>query len=166
MGEAFKARCFELTDAAVDWVSGREWAVCVFAALSSTALLCAFARTKFDRSSHAASDHKQNATFASFQRSYLVVYVAVMLADWMQGTHMYTLYTEYEKTNSSVSVGTLFISGFMAAGILGTFTGPLVDKYGRKRACLVYVLLEVTINLLEASVRPARCLLGVLWIFT
>ena len=37
----------------------------------------------------------------------------------------------------------------MAAGLLGTFTGPFVDRYGRKRACLVYVALELLINGLE-----------------
>jgi MFS family permease len=72
-----------------------------------------------------------------------------MLADWLQGTHMYTLYTKYQQENASVSVGTLFFTGFAAAGLLGTFTGPFVDTYGRKRACLVYVALELLINSLE-----------------
>jgi len=76
--------------------------------------------------------------------------VVIMLADWMQGTHMYTLYSQYAaEEGSNVAVGTLFFTGFMAAAIFGTPTGPLVDRYGRKRACLVYVALEVTINLLE-----------------
>ena len=59
---------------------------------------------------------------------------------------MYTLYTSYAATNASVSVGTLFFTGFMAAGVLGTFTGPMVDRYGRKNACLVYAALEVGIG--------------------
>ncbi|KAL1507197.1 hypothetical protein AB1Y20_008047 [Prymnesium parvum] len=143
------SRCKALSAAAMDWTLGREWAISVFAVLSAIAILCALMRTRFERAATGSSDSKQAAAFSAFQRSYLVVYVVVMLADWMQGTHMYTLYTEYTNSNSSVSVGTLFLSGFLAAGILGTFTGPLVDKYGRKRACMVYVLLEVTINLLE-----------------
>eukprot|EP00966_Prymnesium_polylepis_P144807 3343790-Prymnesium_polylepis.1 len=148
------ARCRALTAesvaAASEWAAGREWAVGVFVALSSIALACAVARSALERTANKAGvEGAQNAAFASFQRSYIAVYVVVMLADWMQGTHMYTLYTKYQETNASVSVGTLFFSGFMAAGILGTFTGPFVDKYGRKRACLVYVALEVTINLLE-----------------
>lgn len=145
----FTARCKALTDAAGDWALGREWAVAVFLALSSTALLCAIARSKYDRSNVSPAKCEQNAAFASFQRSYIAVFVVIMLADWMQGTHMYTLYTKYQETNESVSVSTLFLSGFMASGVLGTFTGPMVDKYGRKRACMVYVLLEITINLLE-----------------
>jgi len=141
----------DLLSLAREWVDKREWAVACFAALSGCALACAIARTVYDRSvtrQHAAD--ARAAEFAKLQRSYLAVYVVIMLADWMQGTHMYTLYTAYaQEEGSSVSVGTLFFSGFLAAGVLGTFTGPLVDRYGRKRACLVYVALEVTINLLE-----------------
>ena len=60
---------------------------------------------------------------------------------------MYTLYTAYaQEEGSTVAVGTLFFSGFLAAGVLGTFTGPFVDRYGRKRACLVYVALEVRVR--------------------
>ncbi len=31
--------------------------------------------------------------FRKFQASYLVVYLLIMLADWLQGTNMYTLYS-------------------------------------------------------------------------
>ena len=31
--------------------------------------------------------------FRKFQLSYLVVYLTIMLADWLQGTNMYTLYS-------------------------------------------------------------------------
>ena len=147
--------------AAQSFAAGREWAVAVFLCLSTTALVFALARTLVDRRSAAAaaaaSSHKaavasraRDAEFARFQRSYLCVYVVIMLADWMQGTHMYTLYTSYaDEAGSNVQVGTLFFTGSLAAGLLGTFTGPLVDRFGRKRACLVYVALEVRVRRLE-----------------
>jgi hypothetical protein len=31
-----------------------------------------------------------------------------------------------------------FLSGFLSSGLLGTFFGPLADKFGRKRASLMY----------------------------
>lgn len=39
--------------------------------------------------------NKKAATieFRMFQLQYLTVYLITMLADWLQGTHMYTLYT-------------------------------------------------------------------------
>lgn len=33
-----------------------------------------------------------DAAFKRFQRQYLLVYFLVMFADWLQGTHMYSLY--------------------------------------------------------------------------
>ena len=142
------------------WSAGREWAVQSFVALSGVALLCVLARVHKERSGAAKASTAMTPDFQRFQRSYLMVYGVIMLADWLQGTHMYTLYTKYQESNSAVSVGTLFFTGFFAAGLLGTFTGPLVDRYGRKRACLVYVALELTINSLEHLNDMSLLLLG------
>ncbi|KAL9191345.1 hypothetical protein ACHAXT_001051 [Thalassiosira profunda] len=85
-----------------------------------------------------------HAEFNSFRRSYLSVYLVIMLADWMQGTHMYTLYLSYE-----VNVAALFLTGFLSGALFAPFLGSLVDKFGRKRSCLVYCALEIVINVLE-----------------
>lgn len=73
-----------------------------------------------------------------FQYTYLAVYLTVMLADWLQGTNMYTLYQSYD-----VDVGTLFLTGFSSAAVFGTFLGLLVDRFGRRNGCIVFCLLEV-----------------------
>ena len=143
--------------------AGREWACVTFAVLSVVALCCALVRMRIDRTATAAfaSSHAKTMEFAAFQRSYILVYIVIMLADWLQGTHMYTLYTSYAKEEgSSVAVGTLFFTGFMAAAFCGTPIGPYVDRYGRKRACLVYVGLEVLINVLEHFNHMPLLLLG------
>mmetsp|Transcript_5342 Transcript_5342/g.11723 ORF Transcript_5342/g.11723 Transcript_5342/m.11723 type:complete len:477 (-) Transcript_5342:139-1569(-) len=85
--------------------------------------------------------HKE---FDTFRRSYLSVYLVIMLADWMQGTHMYTLYLSY-----NVNISALFLTGFLSGAIFAPFLGSLVDKFGRKRACIVYCILEIIINWLE-----------------
>ena len=144
-------------DIVSSFAAGREWALASFVALSGIALTCVLVRHSLESRNQ---QKQQSAEFRSFQRSYLSVYVVIMLADWLQGTHMYTLYSKYAVTNPSVSVGSLFFTGFMAAGLLGTFTGPLVDKYGRKRACLVYVALELVINTLEHLNSMPLLLLG------
>jgi len=82
--------------------------------------------------------------FDTFRRSYLSVYLVIMLADWMQGTHMYTLYLSY-----NVNISALFLTGFLSGAIFAPFLGSLVDKFGRKRSCIVYCLLEIVINWLE-----------------
>eukprot|EP00584_Thalassiosira_punctigera_P000150 CAMPEP_0172535648 /NCGR_PEP_ID=MMETSP1067-20121228/7560_1 /TAXON_ID=265564 ORGANISM="Thalassiosira punctigera, Strain Tpunct2005C2" /NCGR_SAMPLE_ID=MMETSP1067 /ASSEMBLY_ACC=CAM_ASM_000444 /LENGTH=453 /DNA_ID=CAMNT_0013320589 /DNA_START=302 /DNA_END=1663 /DNA_ORIENTATION=+ len=85
-----------------------------------------------------------HSEFDTFRRSYLSVYLVIMLADWMQGTHMYTLYLSY-----NVNISALFLTGFLSGAIFAPFLGSLVDKFGRKRSCIVYCILEVVINWLE-----------------
>jgi hypothetical protein len=94
-----------------EWAAGREWAVEIFGGLCAVAIGLTLIRKLLDnqndssRKKPSPSDTAQAARFASFQRSYLTVYVIVMLADWMQGTHMYTLYSSYaSEDGSSVQV--------------------------------------------------------------
>jgi len=75
---------------------------------------------------------------------FLPVFFVVKLADWLQGTNMYTLYVSY-----GVNAGLLFTAGFCCSAISATFVGSFVDKYGRKNACLVYCALEIMIQVLE-----------------
>ena len=101
------------------------------------------------------SQASQKAAFAAFQREYLAVYLVIMLADWLQGTNMYTLYNGY-----GVSVSTLFLSGFTSSLVFGTFVGLVVDAYGRKRACVLFCLLEIVINAMEHVPSMPVLLLG------
>ena len=87
---------------------------------------------------------KLHKEFNAFRRKYLVVYLIIMLADWMQGTHMYTLYLSY-----NVNISALFLTGFLSGAIFAPFLGSAVDRFGRKRSCIVYCVLEIIINVLE-----------------
>ena len=100
-------------------------------------------RSKRLRGESVDSQNDQSC-FRSFQLNYLAVYLIVMLADWLQGPNMYTLYTSY-----GVDVGTLFITGFLSSAIFGTFLGVYVDSWGRKFGCVIFCILEIIINLLE-----------------
>jgi MFS family permease len=90
------------------------------------------------------NDIKVTIEFRIFQLQYLSVYLTIMLADWLQGTNMYTLYKSY-----GVDVGTLFLTGFLSSAIFGTFLGIYVDKWGRKFGCIIFCILEIIINTLE-----------------
>mmetsp|Transcript_11405 Transcript_11405/g.33608 ORF Transcript_11405/g.33608 Transcript_11405/m.33608 type:complete len:459 (-) Transcript_11405:282-1658(-) len=93
--------------------------------------------------------------FNSFRREYIAVYLVIMLADWMQGTHMYTLYLSY-----GVNISALFLTGFLSGAIFAPFLGSLVDKFGRKKSCVAYCVLEIVINVLEHSTNFQLLLLG------
>jgi MFS family permease len=103
-----------------------------------------------DRSEKGSEDEKSKVAlkkqFDVFRRKYILVYLVIMLADWMQGTHMYTLYLSY-----NVNVSALFITGFLSGAIFAPFLGSFVDKFGRKNSCIMYCILEIIINTLEHS---------------
>jgi len=93
--------------------------------------------------------------FNKFRRQYMAVYLVIMLADWMQGTHMYTLYLSY-----NVNIAALFLTGFLSGAFFAPFLGSAVDKFGRKKSCMVYCVLEIIINILEHSTNFQVLLLG------
>ena len=47
------------------------------------------------------------------------------------------------------SVASLYAIGFAFGAITTPITGPLVDKFGRKKSALLYCILEIGINMLE-----------------
>jgi hypothetical protein len=71
------------------WASGCCMALCL-------CLLMLHAVGKLAQHSSASATRRsvdqESAEFRGFQRQYLVVYFLVMFADWLQGTHMYSLY--------------------------------------------------------------------------
>mmetsp|Transcript_62477 Transcript_62477/g.141258 ORF Transcript_62477/g.141258 Transcript_62477/m.141258 type:complete len:502 (+) Transcript_62477:100-1605(+) len=101
------------------------------------------AKAKFSEADK-AKRQAQKSAFRRFQASYLTAYLITMLADWLQGTNMYTLYSGYD-----MPVGILFITGFTSSAVFGTFVGIYVDQYGRKMGCVLFCLLEIAINILE-----------------
>jgi len=82
--------------------------------------------------------------FNRFRLTYLIVHTAIMLADGLQGTHLYVLYEGY-----GYSVATLYSLGFISGALTSPFIGPVVDRIGRKRSAMLYCFLEIIINLME-----------------
>ena len=74
----------------------------------------------------------------SFQKSYVLIFLMAMLADWMQGPYVYKLYAGYELEQSAIA--SLFVIGFGTSGIFGIFIGGLADKFGRKRTCIAFCI--------------------------
>jgi MFS family permease len=95
-------------------------------------------------SKESKSQEQLKSEFNSFRTKYIIVYLIIMLADWMQGTHMYTLYLSY-----NVNISALFLTGFLSGAIFAPFLGSAVDKFGRKNSCIASCVLEIIINVLE-----------------
>lgn len=87
--------------------------------------------------------------FKKFQRSYLIVYVCAVMADWLQGPYVYALYAHYQFSKQQIAL--LFIFGFGASAVFGTFAGEMADKYGRRLSCYVYCITYIVSCLTKHS---------------
>jgi MFS family permease len=81
---------------------------------------------------------EEQSSFRRFQWNYLLVYLIVMEADWLQGPYVYALYEAYGFVKQDIAI--LFIAGFSSSMVFGTFIGSIADKYGRKNMCMVFGL--------------------------
>ena len=128
--------------AALGWP---EWSLRTIEVLSLAVLSVSLVQFAWDSSSAGSAKQeksvgaKPTSEFRWFQLQYLSVYLILMLADWLQGTNMYTLYSSY-----GVNVGTLFLTGFLSSAVFGTFLGIYVDQWGRKLGCIIFCVLEVS----------------------
>ncbi|CAO3609144.1 unnamed protein product [Cunninghamella echinulata] len=79
--------------------------------------------------------------FKAFQRSYLIVYLTVMGADWLQGPYLYKLYTTYGLSFEQIAL--LFLTGFLSGAFAGTAIGSMADSWGRKKVCLLFCITTI-----------------------
>ena len=70
-----------------------HWAAKVFLALLVLVLIFGYRSCCCRGAARQATKH--HVGFQQFQQSYLLVYYIVFFADWLQGTHMYSLYSSY-----------------------------------------------------------------------
>ncbi|KAF2152210.1 major facilitator superfamily transporter [Myriangium duriaei CBS 260.36] len=77
------------------------------------------------------------AAAAGFFQNYAIAFLLASAGDWLQGPHIYAIY-KYEKHLSEEKVAALYACGFIAAAVGSTFVGQIVDRGGRRLACLLY----------------------------
>jgi len=77
--------------------------------------------------------------FSRYQWTYLVVWYLAVAADWLQGPYVYALYASYGFTGQEIAE--LFVGGFGASMVFGTFAGSAADRWGRKRCAILYCVL-------------------------
>jgi hypothetical protein len=87
------------------------------------------------------SDGSTPEGFQSFQWKYLFAWAVCVCADWLQGPYVYALYESYGYTRAENA--RLFVVGFGASFLFGTFVAGFADTLGRKRAALMYCLFYI-----------------------
>ncbi|CAI6098920.1 unnamed protein product [Clonostachys chloroleuca] len=86
----------------------------------------------------------------TFRARFLQIYSLAIAADWLQGSFTYSLYKNTHQVTET-TIASLFITGFLSAGIGAFFAGTFADRFGRKRACLSYCFLYAVSCLLIMS---------------
>ncbi|KAI1133134.1 hypothetical protein F5Y10DRAFT_260435 [Nemania abortiva] len=71
------------------------------------------------------------------QWTFLRVYLLVVGSEWLQNPFMYSLFRN-EKMLDEATVAMLYITTYVTAAVSALFTGYLTDRFGRRRACLVF----------------------------
>jgi len=105
------------------------------AALVVALVLGWMTRPKVDSSTGATE------AFSKFQMKYLLAWSICVAADWLQGPYVYALYESYGFTREENA--RLFVIGFGASFVFGTFVAGFADSIGRKRAVLLYCFLYI-----------------------
>lgn len=92
-------------------------------------------------STNDTASQTRNPEFKGFQRTYLVVYLFAMFADWCQGPYVYALYESYGFSVEDNAL--LFVCGFGSSAAFGTFIGSMADRSGRRLFALLYCVLYI-----------------------
>lgn len=79
-----------------------------------------------------------NPHFVQFQRQFFIVYFLALFSDWLQGPYVYKLYSHYGFAEYQIAV--IYVVGFAASVVFGTATGPLADRFGRKKTCIAFAV--------------------------
>eukprot|EP00096_Caligus_rogercresseyi_P016634 TRINITY_DN938_c0_g1_i2.p1 TRINITY_DN938_c0_g1~~TRINITY_DN938_c0_g1_i2.p1 ORF type:complete len:447 (-),score=70.08 TRINITY_DN938_c0_g1_i2:511-1851(-) len=95
--------------------------------------------------------------FTLLQWTYYVPYFLAIFGDWLQGPYVYQLYKSYGFAERDIAI--LFLTGFASSSTLGTLTGPITDKYGRKKSALAFYVIYGICCLIKTS-RSFPILLG------
>ncbi|XP_042867551.1 molybdate-anion transporter-like isoform X1 [Penaeus japonicus] len=80
-----------------------------------------------------------NPHFKRFQYSFFLVYFMALFSDWLQGPYVYKLYEHYGYASNQIAL--LYVVGFASSVIFGTTTGPLADRFGRKKMALCFCIM-------------------------
>jgi MFS family permease len=111
---------------------GPTYAVIFYVVLALTVCVAWFAQPKSTTLSN--NSRKLKWTF-------LIVWYICVAGDWLQGPYVYALYESYNFPRAQIAQ--LFVAGFAASLVAGTFVGSLADGLGRKNGCLLYCFLYI-----------------------
>ena len=94
-----------------------------------------------------------------FQRNWLLAFALAQLAQWMQAPYIFRLYVSYGFSHSEIV--NFFLITYASSAVLGTVIGAAADRYGRKRGCLLFVVLFTVSTMIKLNAHKASARLVV-----
>ena len=70
--------------------------------------------------------------------TYLVPFLFVSGSNWLQGPYFYDVYKAKFGDDLEKGLQLMYVLGYTAAMVSSLFSGILVDRFGRKRGCIVF----------------------------
>mmetsp|Transcript_104244 Transcript_104244/g.290380 ORF Transcript_104244/g.290380 Transcript_104244/m.290380 type:complete len:482 (-) Transcript_104244:53-1498(-) len=113
--------------------------VCVGLGIVATVMVICLDKTSILMLKGLITPDKDPGSLGKLQKSYIVVYLCAIMADWLQGPFVYALYSSYGISRSDNAM--LFVAGFGSSALFGTFVGSMADQYGRRNFAGLYCLL-------------------------
>ena len=103
-----------------------------------------------DSDNKSDSEGEQRRALRRLQRVYLPAHLLALFSDWLQGPYVFQLYRDYGYSEQVLyctilivlhctvlcreqEIALLFLAGYLSSCVFGGLTGPLADKYGRRR---------------------------------
>jgi len=109
------------------------------------------------------AESKESSGVKSLQRRFLAVFWLFKFADWLHGPYFYQVYASKTFNGAPMTqamISKLFLCGFGASMLFGTFAGTLTDSAGRKKGCLAFAAMYALSALSTRSNSLAVLILG------
>ena len=98
-------------------------------------------KSRSSRGERSVSRASESPGLVSLQWLYLPAHLLALFSDWLQGPYVYQLYRQYGFSQADIAV--LFMAGYLSSCLLGSTSGPLADRYGRRRLGQVFCLISI-----------------------
>ncbi len=113
--------------------------VVTYISLFLLSVLCTVAYIKFRTTTSSRDESTQNPTFLSFLKTYIPVYLLVVLGDWLQGPYLYRLYHYYGYQETQVAI--IYVCGMISSTVFFPAAEVIANRYGRRKTAIVCCLL-------------------------
>lgn len=125
---------------------------------SSLFLLSALCLVAFLNLRTSPTETASNPTFLTFQRSFIPIYLLIVLGDWLQGPYLYRLYHYYGYVEGQVAI--IYVSGLVSSALFFPAKDAIANKLGRRKTAVLFCLLYAVSCLATFSSNYGVLLIG------